>query len=257
MDPVSKILVDRERARPRLLPWVAVAVLLHAGAAAAGYLVGRRAPARPVHLPVVAVKIVRPQAPAGGAPASGSAPRRSTPAPRPTAPPATAVPKPKPAATAAAASRRTAPSSAAAMAAPTAASEPEPSPPPADDLAPGGGGAGGGGTGGGGGLSVGGPGGGAASGIHSDFQFTYYVERMLALIESRWYKPAVPTGTRARVRFVILKDGRLEDIRLEESSGMPSFDRAALRAIYAANPLPPLPPAYGKPSLTVHLSFSE
>ncbi len=257
MDPVSQILVDRERARPRLLPWVAVAVLLHAGAAAAGYLVGRRAPARPVQLPVVAVKIVRPQAPAGGASASGPAPRRSTPAPRPTAPPATAVPKPSRAATAAAAPRRTAPSSAGAMAAPTAEAEPEPSPPPADDLAPGGGGAGGGGTGGGGGLSVGGAGGGAAPGIPSDFQFTYYVERMLALIESRWYKPAVPAGTRARVRFVILKDGRVEDIRLEESSGMPSFDRAALRAIYAANPLPPLPPAYGKPSLTVHLSFSE
>ena len=80
---------------------------------------------------------------------------------------------------------------------------------------------------------------------------------MLALIESRWYKPVVPVGTRARVGFTILKDGRLEDIRLEESSGMPTFDRAALRAIYAANPLPPLPPAYGKPSLTIHLSFSE
>jgi protein TonB len=80
---------------------------------------------------------------------------------------------------------------------------------------------------------------------------------MLALIESRWYKPVVAAGTRARVGFVILKDGRLEGIQLEESSGLPTFDRAALRAIYAANPLPPLPPAYGKPSLTVHLSFSE
>jgi TonB family protein len=90
---------------------------------------------------------------------------------------------------------------------------------------------------------------------------------MLALIESRWYKPAVPQETRARVGFVIetrarvgfviLKSGRIEGIRLEESSGMPSFDRAALRALYAANPLPPLPPAYGKSSLTVHLSFAE
>ena len=80
---------------------------------------------------------------------------------------------------------------------------------------------------------------------------------MLALIESRWYKPVVPSGTRARVRYRILRDGRLEDIRLEESSGTPTFDRAALRALYAANPLPPLPPGYGKDSLTVHLSFAE
>ncbi len=114
-----------------------------------------------------------------------------------------------------------------------------------------------GGGGGGRGLSVGGEASGDSTGIPSDFHFTYYVERMLALIESRWYKPVVPVGTRVRVGFVILKDGRLEDIRLEESSGVPTFDRAALRAIYAANPLPPLPPAYGKPSLTVHLSFSE
>jgi len=80
---------------------------------------------------------------------------------------------------------------------------------------------------------------------------------MLALIESRWYKPVGPQGTRARVGCVILKSGRVEGIRLEESSGLPRFDRATLRALYAANPLPPLPPAYGKPSLTVHLSFAE
>jgi protein TonB len=99
--------------------------------------------------------------------------------------------------------------------------------------------------------------GGSAPGIPADFHFTYYIERMLALIESRWYKPSAPPGARARVRFVILKSGKVEGIRLEGSSGVSSFDRAALRAMYAANPLPPLPPAYGKPSLTVHLSFAE
>jgi protein TonB len=134
-------------------------------------------------------------------------------------------------------------------------STPVPTPPPAPPDA---GGGGSGAPGGGGrGLSVGGETTAGGAGIPSDFHFTYYVDRMLALIESRWYKPVVPAGTRARVGFVIFKDGRLDSIRLEESSGNPSFDRAALRAIYAANPLPPLPPAYGKPSLTVHLSFSE
>jgi protein TonB len=246
MDPVSRILVERERSQPRLLPWVVLAVLLHAGAAAATYLVSTRSAARPVQLPVVSVKIVRPQAPSPRRQAPGPE-RRATAVPQPTRPPATAVPKPSAAPTAAAAKPETAEASADAMRAADAVATPAPTPPPVEP----------GGAGGGGGLSVGGTGGGATSGIPSDFHFTYYVERMLALIESRWYKPAVPTGTRARVGFVILKDGRLEGIRLEESSGMPSFDRAALRAIYAANPLPPLPPAYGKPSLTVHLSFSE
>jgi TonB family protein len=79
----------------------------------------------------------------------------------------------------------------------------------------------------------------------------------LALIEARWYQPVAPIGTRALVRFTINRDGRLSRIELESSSGNSSFDRAALRALHATNPLPPLPPAYSKPSLTVHLTFSE
>jgi len=112
-------------------------------------------------------------------------------------------------------------------------------------------------TGAGSGLSVGGDNGGAIPGIPSDFHFTYYVQRMLALIESRWYKPAAPEGSKALVRFTISREGRVSRIELESSSGNSSFDRAALRALYAANPLPPLPPAYARPTLTVHLSFSE
>jgi TonB family protein len=110
----------------------------------------------------------------------------------------------------------------------------------------------------GGGLRLGGgnDSGGEPS-VPSDFQFTYYLQRMLALIESRWYKPPVPPGTSARARFTIQSDGRLQGIVLEQTSRNPSFDRAVLRALYAANPLPPLPPAYTKPTLTIHLTFSD
>jgi TonB family protein len=134
------------------------------------------------------------------------------------------------------------------MAAPDASTTPVPTPAPEPEPAA---------AGGGGGLSLGDGGGGQIPGVPADFHFTYYVERMLALIESRWYKPAAPAGTRARVRFRIQRDGRLDLIELEQSSGHPSFDRAALRALYASNPLPPLPPGYGPGSLTVHLSFAE
>ena len=244
MDPVSKILVDRERARSRLLPWVALAFFLHAGAAAATYLVGKRAASRPVQLPVVAVKLVRPQAPPRR-PTSRQAPNRSTSAPQPTRPRATAIPQPTAAPTAPPEKPEGPKASADAMGSADSAKTPAPTPPPPE---PGGGGPG---------LSVGDTGDRRTAGIPADFHFTYYIERMLALIESRWYKPGAPSGTRAQVGFVILKGGRLESIRLEESSGIATFDRAALRALYAANPLPPLPPAYGKPSLTVHLSFAE
>jgi TonB family protein len=113
------------------------------------------------------------------------------------------------------------------------------------------------GAGAGSGLSLGSGERGAMPGIPADFQFTFYVDRMLALIESVWYRPPAGGAARARVRFTVTRSGRVEGIELEESSGVPSFDRAALRALYAANPLPPLPPAYSQPSLTVHLSFSE
>jgi len=244
MDPVTKILMDRERARSRLLPWVILAFSLHAGAAAATYLVGKRAASRPVQLPVVAVKLIRPQAPPRRPP-SRQPPSRSTSAPQPTRPPAAAVPQPTAEPTAPPVRSEAPKASTDAMGSAESSATPGPTPPPPE---PGGGGRG---------LSVGETGGRDAAGIPADFHFTYYVERMLALIESRWYKPAVPVGTRARVGFVILKSGRLEEIRLEVSSGIATFDRAALRALYAANPLPPLPPAYGKPSLTVHLSFAE
>jgi TonB family protein len=243
MDPVTKLLIDRERAQPRLMPWVVLAIVMHAGVAAATYLVGKRASSRPVQLPVVSVKIVRPQAPSRRPPSRQSE-RRATAVPQPTKAPPTAAPEPEPVPTAP--PKEDAPrASADAMRAADSIATPAPTPPPVEA------------AGGGRGLSVGENPGGGTPGIPADFHFTYYIERMLALIESRWYKPSVAPGTRARVGFVILKSGRVEGIRLEESSGNSSFDRAALRAMYAANPLPPLPPAYGKPSLTVHLSFAE
>ncbi|MFV2072098.1 MAG: TonB family protein [Thermoanaerobaculales bacterium] len=242
MDPVTEVLLARERARPRLLPWVVLAVSMHAGAAAAAFFVGRYSTSRPVQLPAVSVRLVRP------APVKRRPPRqaaaRSSPVPQPTAPQATAVPEPSAVPTAPPVEKIPVAASADAMPAAESSATPAPTPPPAP-------------TGGGHGLSLGQSSAGETPGIPADFRFTFYIERMLALIESRWYKPAAPAGASARVRFRILRDGRVEAIQLEASSGISSFDRAALRALYGANPLPPLPPAYGKTSLTVHLNFAE
>lgn len=245
MDPVSKILTERERSWPRLFPFAMMALFFHGGVVGTVFLMSRNAAARPAHLPAVSVRIVRPEpaprrrAPARPAPRPTQAPRKETPVPVPTEPEpeATAPPVAEP---------PTNRPSEDAMAAPEQKSTPQPTPPPAEP------------AGGGSGLSLGaGADAGDDGGIPSDFHFAYYVQRMLALIEARWYKPGVPAGTRARVRFTIGRDGRLSRIELEASSGDSSFDRAALRALYAANPLPPLPPAYAKSNLTVHLTFSE
>lgn len=240
MDPVSRILAERERTRPRLFPFAMIALFLHGSIVGVIFLKSRNAAARPAQLPAVSVRIVQPE----------PAPRRrrpANPAPRPTSPPRekTAVPEPEPVITALPQPepQEQRPSEDA-MAAPEERATPRPTPVPAP-------------AGGGSGLSVGGDNGQQIPGIPSDFHFAYYVQRMLALIESRWYKPAAPEETKALVRFTINREGRLSRIELESSSGNSSFDRAALRALHGANPLPPLPPAYAKSTLTVHLTFSE
>lgn len=241
MDPVSRIILQRESNLPDFTPWIILAILLHTGLALAALFASTITPRRPHHLPSVSVRIVHPQA---------VAPRRRRPAPaaQPQRAPepqhkAVAEPPPPPPAQPKASDK--------AMAAIEADDDKkQPTPQPATDDA-------GAALGPPSGLSLADEGGGSDLALPSDFQFAYYVDRMLALVQSKWYKPPVPPGTAAQVRFVITSSGRIEGIRLEQSSQVPTFDRAVLRALYAANPLPPLPPAYKKPTLTVHLSFAE
>ncbi len=47
----------------------------------------------------------------------------------------------------------------------------------------------------------------------------------------------------------------MTDVKVDSGSGVSYYDRAAARAVYAANPLPPLPPDYRNDSLGVHLKF--
>ena len=78
---------------------------------------------------------------------------------------------------------------------------------------------------------------------------------MLALIEGNWFRPPAAAGTVCQVRCVIDRSGRLAEAGLESASASPAFDRAALRAVYAAAPFPPLPEGFGGTELTLHLEF--
>jgi len=212
------------------------------------FFMARGAASKPAHLPVVVVKFVRAQPKIKSTrPKSSTQPKEVQ--PKPTAPPKvqpTAVPAQKPIKT------EPPPKTASkdAMQSIDATPPPTRKPQPASTGA-------GGGPARGVSLGSGDDNGGGSPGIPSDFQFTYYINRMLSLIESHWYKPPVAPSTKAQVGFRILNSGKIEAVRLETSSGVPTFDRAVLRAIYASNPLPPLPPAYRRPSLTIHLTFSE
>jgi protein TonB len=96
---------------------------------------------------------------------------------------------------------------------------------------------------------------GAGGAGEEPFPFSYYLNRVLALIEGNWFRPPASTGTACRIRCVIERSGRLAEAGLESASNSPAFDRAALRAVYAAAPFPPLPEGFGGTQLTLHLEF--
>ena len=89
----------------------------------------------------------------------------------------------------------------------------------------------------------------------ADFTYSYYVERMLIAIGTNWFKPSQSGSASPVIYFRIERDGTISDPVVEKLSGLPFVDRAALRAVIASSPLPPLPAEYGGTHLGVHLKF--
>ncbi len=89
----------------------------------------------------------------------------------------------------------------------------------------------------------------------TDFPFSYYVQQLVSLIGANWFRPEAADGTVCTVSFRIQRSGQVAEVSVESSSGVSYYDRAAVRAVYAANPLPPLPNDYRNEQLGVHLRF--
>ena len=98
-----------------------------------------------------------------------------------------------------------------------------------------------------------------ASGIRSDeqFEFPWYLNLMVRRIRNNWRNPYAGQADMVlcTIYFRILRNGTIEDARVEKSSGEASFDRAALRAVINSNPMQKLPPDFRESRLTVHLDF--
>jgi protein TonB len=109
--------------------------------------------------------------------------------------------------------------------------------------------------------NAGAPGAGGAAGIGSlrldqaDFKYPVYIERLVLIISTNWFKPAQSVQTSPVVHFQIERDGTIIDPRVVTSSGLPFVDRAAMRAVIASSPLPPLPAEYGGPHLGIQVVF--
>lgn len=87
----------------------------------------------------------------------------------------------------------------------------------------------------------------------ADFCCPNYLTSILSVIDSRWNKNHPERGTTV-LKFRVHRDGRIDNVEVERPSGYPSLDRAARAALDSLR-LPPLPPAYTRETLTVHLSF--
>jgi TonB family protein len=89
------------------------------------------------------------------------------------------------------------------------------------------------------------------------FEYSYYLSMILSKIGENWRNPYQGAALRliTLVEFKISREGKIYDVRVEESSGDGVYDQAALRAVYATRTLPPLPPEFGGEYLKVHLEF--
>ena len=100
-------------------------------------------------------------------------------------------------------------------------------------------------------------GGGGAGGVTVDavdFCCNDYIVNMTELVTQGWNGRQGITGV-TKMMFTIQRNGTIEGIRLETSSGFQALDNEAARALRVVR-LPPLPSRYTNPTLTVHLEFA-
>ena len=88
----------------------------------------------------------------------------------------------------------------------------------------------------------------------SDFPYAWYIRQIQGKIQEKWLGRAIP-GQQPAVVFEIRRDGRLNVVTIDRSSGNAYYDQVALRAINDASPFPPLPDDFKKPVLRIGLQF--
>jgi TonB family protein len=105
-----------------------------------------------------------------------------------------------------------------------------------------------------------GPAGGAVTATvgGGDSSLAWYGAAVKAALESVWAKPYLEDaqGTASVVvAFDIERNGTTSNIRIVQSSGIPSLDRSAQRAVIEASPLPAVPPTWTEATIPVTMRF--
>jgi TonB family protein len=118
---------------------------------------------------------------------------------------------------------------------------------------------GGGGSGGQGSYNQSGSpgGGGGRAGIDAmeEPDFGPYIAELQRRIRRNWSPPVEDQSKRVVALFKISRDGRLLSLRIQQSSGSPPADQAAMSAVRASAPFRQLPPNYRGQDIDVQFIF--
>jgi protein TonB len=90
-------------------------------------------------------------------------------------------------------------------------------------------------------------------------RYAWYVRVVQQKISENWLQyeidPSISDGRRVYVTFQITRSGEPANVQLEQSSGIPSLDQSAIRAVQRVNTFGPLPADYSGSRVSVEFWF--
>ena len=90
-------------------------------------------------------------------------------------------------------------------------------------------------------------------------RFAWYVQGVQRVVSQNWMKyeidPRITSAERVYITFDITRDGRPSNVQVEQSSGVPSLDISAARAIQRIDTFGSLPPEYSGNKVSVEFWF--
>ncbi|HLK34139.1 MAG TPA: TonB family protein [Terriglobales bacterium] len=90
-------------------------------------------------------------------------------------------------------------------------------------------------------------------------RYGWYVNVVRNKVSENWLKyeidPRITTAARCYVTFDIVRSGQPTNIRIEQSSGVPSLDQSAIRALQRIDTFGPLPADYSGSRVSVEFWF--
>lgn len=89
--------------------------------------------------------------------------------------------------------------------------------------------------------------------------YSYYVDQVRRKVSENWMKyevdPNISSARRVYIYFEITRSGSPSNIKVEQSSGIPSLDQSATRALQRIDTFGPLPAGYNGSKVSVEFWF--